>query len=236
MAGPLSDGDAALTGQRFAEFVQVMDTLRRECPWDRQQTHESLVRYLVEETYEVIEALESENPDHLREELGDLLLQVVFHARIASEHQTRPFGIDDVVQGIIDKLVSRHPNVFAEVQVADAAEVQSNWEALKAREKNRTSPVDGIPPSLPALSLAEKVVARLGYVETSNAMAGREAADNADQMTSASVGDALFDLVVAASRAGVDCEFALRRRVARAVTAAGGGAPRGLPDPASQPG
>jgi XTP/dITP diphosphohydrolase len=234
--GPLSDGDAVATGARFAELVRVMDTLRRECPWDRQQTPESLVRYLVEETYEVIEALESGDPDHLREELGDLLLQVVFHARIASERQAQPFGIDDVVQGIVEKLVFRHPHVFAGAEVADAADVQRNWEALKATEKqDRTSPLDGIPLGLPALSLAEKVVARRGYVDATHA-AGTEGADNAEQITSTSVGDALFDLVVAASRAGVDCELALRRRVAREAAAPGGGAPRGLPDPASQPG
>src|SRR3954453_23894186 len=112
-----------------------MDRLREECPWDREQTHRSLAAYLLEETDEVLEAIESGDREHLREELGDLLLQVCFHARIASEDGDAGFDVDDVVRGITDKLVYRHPHVFAGLEVADADEVDRNWETLKAAEK-----------------------------------------------------------------------------------------------------
>src|SRR3954453_9909495 len=145
---------------RLLELVGIMDRLREECPWDREQTHRSLARYLLEETYETLEAIESGDRVHLREELGDLLLQVLFHARIASE---RPdgFDLDDVAGGIADKLVYRHPHVFAGLEVEDADEVDRNWEALKAAEKQRDSPLDGIPLALPALAYADKVTGRL---------------------------------------------------------------------------
>lgn len=200
-----------------------MDRLRRECPWDQRQTHLSLVRYLVEETYELIEAIESGDPHHVREELGDLLLQVVFHARIATEDAEQPFDIDDVAAGIIDKLVYRHPHVFADLEVADAADVERNWDALKAREKARTSPVDEIPLGLPALSLAAKVVSRVAAVSTGSTT------DSATP-TAGSVGDALYDLVVAANTAGIDAEQALRARVAQEMAAVRAASQRALPD------
>jgi XTP/dITP diphosphohydrolase len=241
-------------GARFLELVQVMDQLRRECPWDQQQTHESLVRYLVEETYEVVEAIETGDRDHLREELGDLLLQVVFHARIAFEDADRPFDVDDVAAGIVAKLVSRHPHVFAGVEVANAAEVERNWEALKATEKARRSPVDGIPPGLPALLLADKVISRRRHsgdieggervvepVETttsSTIVRGERVVEPVETTTSStivplptaeSVGEALFNLVAAASAAGVDAELALRARVNREMAAVRAAAQRALP-------
>jgi MazG family protein len=229
-------------GARLLELVQVMDRLRRECPWDQRQTPESLVRYLVEETYEVIEAIESGDRDHLREELGDLLLQVVFHARIASEAANRPFDIDDVAAGIVAKLVSRHPHVFAGLAVSGADEVERNWEALKASEKSRTSPVDGIPPGLPALLLADKVISRLRrsqspvveLVETSTTEASRSSTTEA--VTAESVGDALFDLVAAASAAGIDAELALRARVHLEMAAVRSAAQRALPAEEPSPG
>jgi XTP/dITP diphosphohydrolase len=224
-------------GARLLDLVQVMDRLRRECPWDQRQTSESLVRYLVEETYEVIE------------ELGDLLLQVVFHARIASEAPDRSFDIDDVADGIVAKLVSRHPHVFAGLEVSGADEVERNWEALKASEKARTSPVDGIPPGLPALLLADKVISRLRRsdspvvepvettaspvvepVETTASQVVEPVETTASQaLTAESVGDALFDLVAAASAAGIDAELALRTRVNREMAAVRSAAPRALP-------
>jgi MazG family protein len=225
-------------GARLLDLVQVMDRLRRECPWDQRQTSESLVRYLVEETYEVIEAIESGDVDHLREELGDLLLQVVFHARIASEAPDRSFDIDDVADGIVAKLVSRHPHVFAGLEVSGADEVERNWEALKASEKSRTSPVDGIPPGLPALLLADKVISRLRRsqspvvepVETTASPVVEPVETTASQaLTAESVGDALFDLVAAASAAGIDAELALRTRVNREMAAVRSAAPRALP-------
>jgi XTP/dITP diphosphohydrolase len=190
-------------GSGFVDLVRVMDRLRDECPWDREQTHRSLVRYLLEEAHEVIEAIETGDRDHLREELGDLLLQVAFHARIASEDPVGGFDVDDVARGITDKLVYRHPHVFAGLEVADADEVDRNWEALKAAEKQRTSPLDGVPTTLPALAYAEKVLGRL-------AKAGRPVTPRDD-----SVGDRLLGLVAEARAAGLDPEQELRDAVRR---------------------
>jgi XTP/dITP diphosphohydrolase len=197
-------------GARLLDLVTVMDRLRTSCPWDREQTHESLARYLLEETYETLEAIENGDYAHLREELGDLLLQVYFHARIASEHTEAPFDIDDVAGDIVDKLVHRHPHVFAGLDVQDASEVERNWEQLKAAEKGRGSVLDGIPQSLPALSLAEKTLGRAGRV------------DVVPELT-ASLGDRLLALVVEARAGGLDAEQELRaavRRLADAVRAA----------------
>jgi len=203
-------------GARLLDLVTVMDRLRTSCPWDREQTHESLARYLLEEAYETLEAIESGDYTHLREELGDLLLQVYFHARIAAE-STDPsaaFDIDDVAGGIVDKLVHRHPHVFAGLEVEDADEVNRNWERLKAAEKGRGSVLDGIPLALPALSLAEKTLGRAGRIGVTPA-AGDPLGD--------SVGDRLLELVVEARAAGLDAEQELRaavRRLADAVRAA----------------
>ncbi len=157
-------------GERLLDLVAVMDRLRSPggCPWDAEQTHHSLVEYLVEEAYETVEAIETSDDSALREELGDLLLQVVFHARIAEEH-AEPWSIDDVAAGIIDKLVSRHPHVFADVDATTAAEVEANWAALKAVEKGRESVTDGVPHALPALVLAAKLMSRATKVPTSPA-------------------------------------------------------------------
>jgi XTP/dITP diphosphohydrolase len=197
-------------GARLLDLVTVMDRLRTSCPWDREQTHGSLARYLLEETYETLEAIENGDYAHLREELGDLLLQVYFHARIASEHTEAPFDIDDVAGDIVDKLVHRHPHVFAGLDVDDASEVERNWEQLKAAEKGRGSVLDGIPQALPALSLAEKTLGRAGRVDVT------------PELTD-SLGDRLLALVVEARAAGLDAEQELRgavRRLADAVRAA----------------
>jgi XTP/dITP diphosphohydrolase len=184
-------------------LVDVMDRLRRECPWDREQTHESLARYLLEETYETLEAIERGDEEHLREELGDLLMQVYFHARIAEETDPSQggFGIDDVARGIVDKLVRRHPHVFAGLRVADAAEVERNWEQLKAEEKPRRGTTEGIPPTLPALAYADKVLSRL---EKSGAR--RPPLPIGD-----GVGERLLALVAEARESGLDAETELRR-------------------------
>jgi XTP/dITP diphosphohydrolase len=193
-------------GARLLDLVTVMDRLRSECPWDKEQTHRSLATYLLEETYETLEAIESlgEPPDytHLREELGDLLLQVYFHARIAEEAGADGFTVDDVAAGIVDKLVHRHPHVFAGLDVTDADEVDRNWEALKAAEKGRASVLDGIPAGLPALALADKVLGRSARVGVEPGPAG-------------DLGDRLLALVVEARGVGVDAEQALRDAVRR---------------------
>jgi XTP/dITP diphosphohydrolase len=195
---------------RLLELVAVMDRLRRECPWDREQTHRSLARYLLEETYETLEAIEGDDRAHLREELGDLLLQVYFHARIASEHAPEDggFDIEDVAGGIVDKLVHRHPHVFAGLEVADADEVDRNWERLKAAEKQRTGLLEGIPSALPALAWADKALARL-------ARAGRSPQLGAP--ADGPLGEELLALVARARAEGLDAEQELRDAVRRIV-------------------
>ena len=155
-------GSYDLPGSRLLDAVSVMDRLRSPggCPWDAEQTHTSLMRYLIEEAYEVVEAVETGDREHLAEELGDLLMQVLFHSRIATEHAEVPFTIDDVADGVVAKLVRRHPHVFADAEAPTPAHVEANWEQIKAAEKGRTSILDGIPPGLPALSYAEKVLVR----------------------------------------------------------------------------
>jgi XTP/dITP diphosphohydrolase len=202
-------------GARLLDLVAVMDRLRRECPWDQEQTHESLVRYLLEECYETIEAIEAADRDHLREELGDLLLQVMFHSRIAEEDPDEPFDIDDVAGQIVEKLVRRHPHVFADVTVESAQDVNHNWETIKAAEKSRDSAMDGIPPGLPALAWADQVVGRAvtsGLV-TSVPIPAQPA------YTAQTLGEVLFALVAAARVAGIDPEQALRRRVRAEIEA-----------------
>jgi XTP/dITP diphosphohydrolase len=202
-------GSYDVPGARLLDLVTVMDRLRRECPWDREQTHRSLTTYLLEETYETLEAIEgAEGPDytHLREELGDLLLQVVFHARIAEEAGDGGFTIDDVAGGIVDKLVHRHPHVFAGLDVTDLDELDRNWEALKRAEKGRTSVLDGIPAGLPALALADKVLGRSARVGVT------------PPTDDTSLGGRLLALVVEARAADVDPEQALRDTL-RSLTA-----------------
>ena len=165
----LLPGSYDLPGARVLDLVAVMDRLRSAdgCPWDRQQTHQSLVKYLLEEAYETVETIEDGDPDTpgegrdaLREELGDVLLQVAFHSRIAQEHGEDPFGIDDVAQGIVTKLIRRHPHVFGDGNARTASDVEANWEQIKAEEKGRTSAVEGVPLAQPALSLADKLFKR----------------------------------------------------------------------------
>jgi len=184
-----------LPGSRLLDVVAVMARLRAECPWTQQQTHASLSHYLLEETYEALEALDTGDSALLREELGDLLMQVVFHSVIASEAEG--WDVDDVAAGIAAKLVHRNPHVFGDVTVADAAEVDANWQALKALEKRRTSPLEGVPQGLPALAWADKVLGRLGDV----AVEGDD------------LGSRLLRLVQEARAGGVDAEQSLRQVV-----------------------
>lgn len=191
----------------------MMDRLRRDCPWDREQTHRSLAKYLLEETYEALEAIDTGDLTHLREELGDLLLQVCFHSRIAEEEGEAGFSIDDVAGDIVDKLVRRHPHVFAELDVADADEVGRNWETIKAAEKGRTSVLEGIPQAMPALALADKTVTKAVNVGVTPTVTG-------------GIGDRILGLVVEAGALGEDPEQALRdavRRLADDVRAAESG-------------
>lgn len=139
-----------------------MDKLRSPggCPWDAEQDHRSLLKYLLEESYEFIEAVEDDDRIAMQEELGDLLLQVYFHARVAEDHKTAPFDIEDVAKSIADKLERRHPHVFGDASVKDSKEVVENWEKQKAAEKGRSSAIDGVPLAQPALPLIAKLLYR----------------------------------------------------------------------------
>jgi XTP/dITP diphosphohydrolase len=192
------------TGEPLLEFLEVMRRLRAECAWKAGQTHRSLVRYLLEETHETIEAIESGDPDHLREELGDLLLQVYFHAVIAEE--AGEFTIDDVAADVIAKMHRRNPHVFAPDadSPTDAAEIDAAWQRIKAEEKQRSSIADGLPPTLPALLYADKVLGRSPVVELVETPAGDPAT---------SIGSRLLALVAEAREQGIDPEQALRDAV-----------------------
>lgn len=186
-------------------LVDVMTRLRHECPWDAQQTHRSLVQYLVEEAAETVEAIEVGDQDHLREELGDLLLQVIFHAEIASE-QDEGFTVEDVAQGIADKLISRHPYVFATAAVP--ADLHYTWEQRKAVEKGRTSALEGIPDQLSALARANKIISRARSRRVALALPN-------DPTTAEEVGVQILALAARAQASGIDPEQALRDVVRR---------------------
>jgi len=143
-----------MTGNKFNEFVEIVKRLRKECPWDREQTNDSIKAATIEEAYEVVEAIEKKNYDDLKSELGDLLLHVVFHTIIASESSN--FTIDDVIDGIQNKLIRRHPHVFGDVKVSGSQEVKKNWEEIKL-EEGRNSVLDGVPEMLPALQRAHRL-------------------------------------------------------------------------------
>ncbi|WP_240617387.1 MazG family protein [Nocardioides speluncae] len=210
-------------GDSLVELVEVMARLRAECDWKAAQTHRSLARYLLEEAHETLEAIDTGDLSHLREELGDLLLQVYFHAEIARE--AGEFTIDDVAAGIVAKLKRRNPHVYGDASASGAASVNELWESIKAAEKQRTSVTDGLPPTLPALLYADKVLDRLAresptgqfWSEIDRRPGTSGAAESADPSVSASsgIGDRLLALVAEARESGVDPEQALRDAVRR---------------------
>jgi XTP/dITP diphosphohydrolase len=157
----LLPGSYDLPGARLLDLVQVMDRVRRACPWTSQQTHQGLAKYLIEEAYELVEAIEAGDRAELREELGDVLLQVVFHARIAQEDEEEPFSIDDVAGGLVDKLIRRHPHIFGDETAETAEDVHAHWDRTKAAEKQRDSVTEGVPFGQPALALAAKLASRV---------------------------------------------------------------------------
>jgi len=219
---------AAPVGSELVRFHQLARTLREQCPWDQEQTHQSLVRYLLEETYEVVDALHALDPedpttdDALIEELGDLLYQIEFHATIAE--QEGRFTMADVAQGVHDKLVRRHPHVFGDVVADDTHTVLANWDLIKQQEKGRTSVFEGVPHSLPSLSYADAVqrkAAKVGFdwpdvdgawpkieEEAAEVRAAVHAADTAAVRDE--LGDLLFAVVNVARHLGVEPEAALR--------------------------
>jgi len=183
------------------------------CPWDAEQTHESLLKYLLEESYEFVDAVQSGNRVDMREELGDVLLQVYFHARMAQEHPTDPFSIEDVAQGIADKLIRRHPHVFEGVEVRDSQEVLENWEEIKKKEKGRTSPLDGVAMSQPALPLVEKLLYRAEKYNVDVTLPDSVSIDGAADESA--VGQALLAVIAWAHANGIDAEAALRKEAMR---------------------
>ncbi len=201
-----------MQGSQLQRLVEVMDRLRSPggCPWDAEQTHESLLKYLLEESYEFVDAVHSGNRIDMREELGDVLLQVYFHARIAQDDENDPFTIEDVAQTIADKLIRRHPHVFEGLEVDDAADVLKNWEEIKRAEKGRTSALDGIAMAQPALPLIEKLLYRAKThdvsVEIPQTIEGP--ADESE------VGQALLSVIAWAHTNGIDAEAALRKQAA----------------------
>jgi XTP/dITP diphosphohydrolase len=202
-------------GSQLQRLVEVMDTLRSPggCPWDAEQTHESLLKYLLEESYEFVDAVQSGNRVDMREELGDVLLQVYFHARMAQEHPTDPFSIEDVAQGIADKLIRRHPHVFEGVEVRDSQEVLENWEEIKKKEKGRTSPLDGVAMSQPALPLVEKLLYRAEKYNVDVKVPDSVSIDGAADESA--VGQALLAVIAWAHANGIDAEAALRKEAMR---------------------
>ncbi|MFI8291745.1 nucleoside triphosphate pyrophosphohydrolase [Streptomyces sp. ms191] len=195
----LLPGSYDLPGARLLDLVQVMDRIRRECPWSSQQTHKGLAKYGIEEAYELVEAIEDGDRDELREELGDVLLQVVFHARIAEEDEERPFSVDDVAGTIVEKLIHRHPHVFGDETAETPEDVKEHWLRTKAVEKQRDSVTDGVPLGQPGLALAAKLAGRV-----------RTAGLDVEPPAGEGVGYELLALAARADAAGVDPEASLR--------------------------
>jgi XTP/dITP diphosphohydrolase len=211
-----------MTDSKFNEFVQIVERLRKECPWDKEQTNDSIKAATIEEAYEVVEAIDNNDYDELKKELGDLLLHVVFHTLIAEE--SNHFKIDDVIETIQEKLIRRHPHVFGDKEVSGAEEVKTNWEEIKLSE-GRTNLLDGMPPLLPALQLAHRIqekVSKVGFdwerkedvwkkvVEEIEEMHQSELEGTHDELEG-EIGDVIFALVNYARFLRVNPENALRK-------------------------
>jgi len=219
---PVPSGQNA---DRVLDLLKVMAHLRAPggCPWDAEQTHRSLAKHLLEEAHEVLEAIDSDDPERLRDELGDLLLQVVFHAEIAREFGH--FDMDDIARGTVEKLIRRHPHVFGDVEVASAGEVLVNWERIKEDEKGPRGIDQDIPATLPALARASKVQRRAagwGFEWRTKEAAIDKLREEVEELAEASpdeaedeLGDVLFAAAAVARRLGVDPESALRRTTNR---------------------
>jgi XTP/dITP diphosphohydrolase len=190
------------------DAAETMRAVRERCVWSQQITHPDLVPYLIEESHEVIDAVESGDRTELQEELGDLLWQVLFHAAIAAQDADAPFDIDDVARTLTEKMVRRHPHVFADAVATTPEEVLVHWNAAKAAEKReRTSVLDGVPSGMPALARAQKVLGRAAAVVPPPAAPADAPTSEAD------LGDALIALVGLARTNGWDAERALRERL-----------------------
>jgi XTP/dITP diphosphohydrolase len=186
-----------------------MDKLRSPggCLWDQEQTHETLLKYLIEESYEFIESVESGNREDIKEELGDVLLQVFFHSRIAEEDTQKPFNIDDVAQAVAEKLISRHPHIFSQSNETSSKDLRENWETIKSLEKNRSSFDQGVPTGQPALALARALVYRAKRNSLPTPLFSKEISP-ADDL---GLGSELLALVAWAVENDIDPEMALRK-------------------------
>jgi len=216
-------------GSSLDELVRIMAVLRAPdgCPWDREQTHMSLRRHLLEESYEAVAAIEAGDDDELRDELGDVLLQVVFHAQIAAEEGR--FDIDDVAAAIVEKLERRHPHIFGDAVADTAADVVTRWDAIKRTEKERESILDGIAPTLPALAYAEKISKRavgVGFEwetvddvwdKVTEEIAELKETSHGTPQAEEELGDVLFTLVNVGRKMGIDPEQALRMTCAKFI-------------------
>ncbi|MFJ9410644.1 nucleoside triphosphate pyrophosphohydrolase [Streptomyces sp. NPDC101393] len=214
----LLPGSYDLPGARLLDLVQVMDQIRADCPWSGVRTHQDLAKYAIEEAHELVEAIEDGDREELREELGDVLLQVVFHARIAQDDPDEPFSLDDVAATLVEKLIHRHPHVFGDETATTPEDVKAHWLRTKAVEKQRDSVTEGVPLGQPALALAGKLAGRART-------AGIEAVPAGD-----GIGYELLALAVRAEAAGLDPETALRaaaRTYRDAIRAAEGLPPAG---------
>ncbi|MCX6149448.1 MAG: nucleoside triphosphate pyrophosphohydrolase [Ignavibacteriales bacterium] len=211
-----------MLNNKFAEFVEVVEKLRKECPWDREQTNDSIKDATIEETYEVVEAIDNKDFEELKIELGDLLLHVVFHTVIAQEDNH--FTLDEVIENIHEKLIRRHPHVFGDTEVSGSKEVKRNWETIKLSE-GRDSVLEGVPKNLPSLQRAHRLqekAARVGFdwenkedvwkkvIEEIEEMHESEKSGNKDELEN-EIGDVFFSLVNYARFLGVNPENALRR-------------------------
>jgi XTP/dITP diphosphohydrolase len=200
------------------QLVQVMDQLRSPggCPWDAEQTHESLARYLLEETYEALEAMDQGDLGSLREELGDLLLQVVFHARIAQETDSS-FSLDAIAQGVVDKLVRRHPHVFSDLVVSSNEDLEANWAKIKEEEKQRESVTDGVPQAMPALQLATQLIyrARKSGVVAGDSQTKESLREVIGDVNQEQIAALLVATVELAREADIDAESVLRAEMMR---------------------
>jgi MazG family protein len=237
---PTGEVPSSRGGERLLDLVRVIARLHAEdgCPWDRAQTHRSLRRHLLDETYELLEAIEDGDPSRMKEELGDVLLQAVFHAQIGAREGE--FDIDDVAEGTVEKLIRRHPHVFADVDADTPDEVYANWEKLKAEEKGDERIDAEMPSALPALVASQKIQRRaagrgfdcsqlsgavdkvreeLGELEeAAQANEGRDPEGEGKDALEEEVGDVLFAVSALARKLGVDAESALRGTMRKFVT------------------
>jgi XTP/dITP diphosphohydrolase len=201
-----------------AGLIELMEILRSKdgCAWDNEQTHQSLIEYLLEESFEFAEAVESGDRKAIREELGDVLFQVIFHSRIAQEDKLDPFNIDDVANVVTNKLMKRHPHIFGDTGDLTKEEVEANWEQIKQKEKGRSSITDGVPIAMPALMHADKLITRVKSVDNKIAQVAKSTQVEGltqELQKEEEVGQFLLSFVAMCNEKGIDSESALRKAI-----------------------